>query len=168
MKLVQKTDPVLTAVCHPVDFANPPFDLVQFAHDLVKCMYDNNGIGLSANQVGVPYRIFAMRGSPENFVCINPRVVMPSEEVIALEEGCLSYPGLFVKIKRPRHVRVRFMTPNGETRTETFTGMSARCFLHEMEHMDGEVFYKKANDFHRHQAFNRMKKFERQMKRIGK
>lgn len=165
MKLVPKTDPILTAVCHPVDFQNPPFDLIQFAQDLVKCMYDNNGIGLSANQVGVPYRIFAMRGSPENFVCINPRIVMPSQETILLEEGCLSYPGLWVKIKRPRHVRVRFMTPNGETKTELFTGITARCFLHEMEHMDGGIFYKQANDFHRHQALNRLKKFERQKKR---
>jgi peptide deformylase len=131
-------------------------------------MYDNNGIGLSANQVGVPYRIFAMRGSPENFVCVNPRVVNPSEETIYLDEGCLSYPGLYVKIKRPRHIRVRFQTPNGDTKTETFTGMSARCFLHEMDHMDGNVFYKKATDFHRHQALNRFKKFERQMSRNGK
>ena len=168
MKLVPKNDQVLTAVCHPVDFANPPFDLVEFSQELVKCMYDNNGIGLSANQVGVPYRIFAMRGSPENFVCINPRVIMPSEETILLDEGCLSYPNLFVKIKRPRHVRVRFQTPNGETMTQMFTGISARCFLHEMDHMDGLVFYRHANDYHRHQAMNRLKKLERQLKRNEK
>jgi len=165
MKLVPKTDQVLSAICHPVDFADPPFNLTEFAQDLVKCMYENNGIGLSANQVGVRYRIFAMRGSPENFVCINPRVVNQSDETIYLDEGCLSYPGLFVKIKRPRHVRVRFQTPNGETRTETFTGMSARCFLHEMDHMDGLVFYRHATDYHRHQAMNRLKKFERQLKK---
>jgi peptide deformylase len=165
MKLVSKTDPILNSVCHPVDFNDLPFDMIEFAHDLVKCMYDSNGIGLSANQVGVPYRIFSMRGSPENFVCINPRVVNPSEEQVYLEEGCLSYPGLMVKIKRPRHIRVRFNTPNGDTRTETFTGMTARCFLHEMDHMDGNVFYKHATDYHRHQALNKMKKFERRLKR---
>lgn len=135
---------------------------------MVKCMYNNNnGIGLSANQVGVPYRIFAMRGLPENFVCINPRVIMPSEETILLDEGCLSYPNLFVKIKRPRHVRVRFQTPNGDTMTQMFTGISARCFLHEMDHMDGLVFYRHANDYHRHQAMNRLKKLERQQKRAS-
>ena len=168
MKLVPKNDQVLTAVCHPVDFANPPFDLVEFSQELVKCMYDNNGIGLSANQVGVPYRIFAMRGQPENFVCINPRVVMESDEDIYLEEGCLSYPNLFVKIKRPRHIRARFQTPNGDTLTKQFTGMTARCFLHEMDHMDGLVFYRHANDYHRHQAMNRLKKLERQLKRNEK
>lgn len=165
MQLVHKSDPMLSAVCHAVDFANPPFDLTQFAKDLVECMYDNKGIGLSANQIGVPYRIFAMRGDPQNFVCINPRIVNPSEEKIYLEEGCLSYPNLFVKIKRPRHVRVRFMMPNGDTRTETFTGMTARCFLHEMDHMDGNVFYRHATDYHRLQALNNLKKYERQLKR---
>ena len=168
MQLVHKSDPMLSAVCHPVDFADPPFDLIQFSQDLVKCMYDSNGIGLSANQVGVPYRIFAMRGQPENFVCINPRVVMESEEDIYLEEGCLSYPGLFVKIKRPRHIRARFQTPNGDTLTKQFTGMTARCFLHELDHMDGLVFYRHATDYHRHQAMNRFKKLERQMKRNEK
>lgn len=85
-----------------------------------------------------------------------------------LEEGCLSYPGLYVKIKRPRHIRARFMMPNGETRTEMFTGITARCFIHEMDHMDGKIFYKNATEFHRHQALNRLKKIERQMKRAGR
>ena len=121
-------------------------------------MYDNNGIGLAANQVGVGYRIFAMRGTPENFVCFNPRIVQPSEEQVVLEEGCLSYPGLIVKVKRPQHIRCRFQTPNGETLTKTFTGMSARVFQHELDHLDGVIFYNKANKFHRDQALKRWKR----------
>lgn len=164
VQLVRNTNPILKDSCFAVDFAEPPFDLIEFSKQLVECMYDNRGIGLSANQIGVPYRIFAMRGSPENFVCINPRVIDQSVETIYLDEGCLSYPNLYVKIKRPRHIRVRFQTPNGDTRTEKFTGMSARCFLHEMDHMEGVVFYKHATDYHRHQALNRLKKIERRIK----
>lgn len=157
MKLVESKNPVLMKPCEKFDFSNPPFDPIQFAQDLVRTMYEHNGIGLSANQVGVPYQIFALRAAPENFVCFNPKIVMPSEETIVLEEGCLTYPGLFVKIKRPRHVKVRFQMPNGETRTETFTGMSARAFQHEMDHMEGKIFYNQASKYHKDQAIRRWK-----------
>lgn len=157
MELVKITDPVLTTKCEPFDFANPPFDPTKFADEIVKTMYEKNGIGLSANQIGVPYRIFSMRGTPKNFVCFNPRIVDSSEEEVILEEGCLSYPNLVVKVKRPRHIKVRFQYPNGETVTEKFTGLSARVFQHELEHLDGEIFYNKANKYHRDQALKRWK-----------
>lgn len=157
MNLVEQNDPILTTKCQDFDFSNPPFDPIEFAKNLVKFMYENNGIGLAANQIGVPYRVFAMRGSPENFVCFNPKVVQASEQTIVLEEGCLTYPGLFVKVKRPQFLRVRFNTPNGDTRTETFTNMTARTFQHELDHLDGIIFYNKANKYHRDQAFKRWK-----------
>jgi len=158
MNLVNANDPILKNKCDNFDFNNPPFDPIQFAENLVKHMYDWNGIGLAANQIGIPYRIFAMRGQPENFVCFNPRIVQPSEMQIVLDEGCLTYPGLYVKIKRPQHVRVRFQTPNGETLTKQFTGMTARIFQHELDHLDGIVFYNKANRYHREQAMRKWKK----------
>jgi len=158
MKLVTLDDPTLVKVCEEFDFIHPPFEPIEFAKELVKFMYDSNGIGLAANQVGVPYRIFAMRGEPENFVCYNPRIVHRSEQEVILEEGCLTYPGLLVKIKRPQHIRVRFRTPNGETLTKQFTGMSARIFQHKLDHLDGIVFYNKANRFHRDQAMRKWKK----------
>jgi len=123
-------------------------------------MYDWNGLGLAANQVGVPYRVFAMRGSPENFVCFNPRIVQPSAENIILEEGCLSFPGLLVKVKRPKHIRVRFQTPNGDTRTETFIGMTARIFQHELDHLDGRLYFNRANKYHKEIAMKKWKRGE--------
>jgi peptide deformylase len=158
MELVKPNDPVLTKPCEIFDFISPPTDPIELAHNLVKTMYENNGVGLAANQVGLPYRVFAMRGSPENFVCFNPKIVQPSEMTIILEEGCLTYPGLLVKIKRPQHIRVRFTTPNGDTITKQFTGMTARIFQHEMDHINGEIFYNKANRFHRDQALKKWKK----------
>jgi peptide deformylase len=158
MNLVNRNDPILTGVCNEFDFHNPPFDPTEFAQQLVKNMYDWNGIGLAANQVGVPYRVFAMRGSPENFVCFNPKIVTFSNENIVLEEGCLTYNGLIVKIKRPKHIRVRFTMANGETVTRQFTGMSARIFQHELDHLNGIIFYKRANRFHKEQALNKWKR----------
>ena len=157
MQLVKHNDPILTSPCQEFDFENPPFDPIQFAKDLTKFMYDSNGIGLAANQVGIPYRVFAMRGEPENFVCYNPKIVQPSEMTIELEEGCLTYPKLLVKITRPQHVRVRFTVPNGETMTKQFTGLTARTFQHELDHLNGVVFYNRANRYHRDTALRKWK-----------
>lgn len=160
MELVKSSDPVLTKACEEFNFKDPPFDPIEFAKDLVKFMYDKNGLGVSANQVGVPYRVFAMRGSPENFVCYNPKIVMPSTEQVVLEETCLTFSGLYVKIKRSQHVRVRFTTPNGETMTETYTGMTARVFQQQMDYLDGKLYFSRANKYHKDLAMKKWKKNE--------
>jgi len=157
MELINHNNKILKQECKIFDFANPPFDPIEFSHELVKFMYEKNGIGLSANQVGIPYRIFAMRGSPQNFVCFNPRIVDSSEEQVVLEEGCLSYPGLIVKIKRSKSIKVRYQHPNGEIVTEKYTGMTARVFQHELDHLNGEVFYEKTNRFYRDKALKKWK-----------
>jgi len=157
MELVIGEKDVLKQPCLAFDFATPPFEPIQFAHDLMKFMYDKNGIGLAANQVGIPYRVFAMRGSPENFVCYNPRIVDRSEEQISLEEGCLSFPNLIVKVKRSKEIRARFQTPNGQLLTKKFIGMSARIFQHELDHLDGMMYYNRANKYHRDRAFRKAK-----------
>lgn len=148
-------DRYLLEECEDFDFADPPFDPIQFSQTLIKFMYEKNGLGLAANQVGVPYRIFAMRGSPENFVCYNPKIVQTSQKQLVLDEGCLSYPNLIVKIKRPENIRVRFSTPNGDTITRQFTGMTARVFQHEYNHLSGVRFYDKANRYHRERAMRK-------------
>jgi peptide deformylase len=158
MKVIDYRDPQLKEKSQPFDFKNPPFDPVEFSQKLIKFMYDNNAICLTAPQVGIPLRIFGMRGAPENFVCFNPRIVMPSNDQIRLDEISLTYPGLEVKIKRPQHCKVRFATPNGEIRTETYTGMTARAFQQCMDFLDGEVFYQKANPIHRQQALRKWKR----------
>ena len=155
MNLVHYSDPILTTKCELFDFLNPPFDPVEFSHEIMKYMYEHNGIGLAANQIGIPYRIFAMRGSPENFVCFNPRIIDLSEGMNVLDEACLSYPGLAIKVKRPHGIKVRFQTPNGEVLTKKFGGMTARIFQHEMDHLDGDKFFDKANRYHRDKAFKK-------------
>ena len=116
---------------------------------LAKVMYDNmtkyGGLGLAANQLGLPYRMFVMGGHPEiengkvRYV-FNPLVNDVSEESILLKEGCLSFPFLFLPIKRPKWVSVRYTDENGEEVEETLHGMPGRIFQHENEHMNGYVF----------------------------
>jgi peptide deformylase len=160
MLLVKHTDPILRETCKPFDFSNPPMDSVQLAKDMVHFMYEVNGIGLAANQVGLPYRVFAMRGHPENFVCFNPKIVHFGDTVVQLEEGCVTYPGMIVKVKRPQSIRVRYHMANGDVRTDTFTGMSARIFQHELDHLDGIMFYERANRYHRELAMKKWKRNE--------
>jgi len=98
------------------------------------------GIGLSANQCGVYQRVFVLGHGDFQLVCINPKVLEVSEETIKSDEGCLSYPGLFVKIERPAAIKVEFMTETGEVKQLMLEGLTARCFLHETEHMNGGRF----------------------------
>lgn len=165
-KLLPCDHPMLSQEMEQFDFANPPTDPIQLAYDLVESMRAHNGLGLSANQVGLPYRAFAMQAVPA-IVCFNPKVVDTSSEEIMLEEGCLSFPGLGIKIKRPRHIKVRYTEPNGEVVTKKFTGMAARCFLHELDHMNGTKYIDRASFIQKEIALKRQKKLAK-LKRVLK
>lgn len=154
LNLVPSADPILTTPAQPFDFSSPSVDPIQLAKDLAETMIHHQGLGLAAPQVGLPFRVFALNGNPIH-VCFNPRIVDASSEEIYLEEGCLTFPGLVMKIKRPRHIKVRFTMPNGETVTEKYTGMTARCFLHEMDHLDGVLYQTKATLYHREKAMKK-------------
>lgn len=160
----------LTKVSEEWDFEKPPMDATELAYNLVDTMLHNNGLGLAAIQVGIAYRVFAMRGStneagnPEMFCFFNPKLVSVSNEQIKLEEGCLSFPNVVVEVKRPKDVRLRFTLPNGQTDTRTFTGMTARCVQHEMDHLDGKIFYNLANTYKRNKALKDADKYARQAK----
>jgi peptide deformylase len=154
-ELVNKNDPILKQECQKFDFSNPPFEPIEFAHNIIKFMYEKNALGIAAPQIGLPYNVFAMRGSPENFVCFNPRIVNYSTEKIYLDEGCLTFPNLIFKIRRPKEIRVRFQTPNSETITRDFVGMTARIFQHEFDHLNGILFTNRVNRYHREKAMKK-------------
>ena len=141
MELVKFNDPLITSATTPFDFANPVVEPLAFAQELIAKIYQLKAYGLSVNQIGLSFSCFGMKGSP-NFVCFNPRIVDKSSHTETLEEACLTFPGLFFDVERPSVIKVRFQTPNGETRTEKFTGLTARIFQHEMQHLNGEVFFK--------------------------
>jgi len=155
--LMDKNHSILKTELDKFDFQNPPTDPIQLAHDLAETMLAKGGIGISANQIGLPYRVFAMMAE-KIIVCFNPILLSASDEQIVLEEGCLSYPNLFVKIKRPQEIRVRYTEPNGNIITEKFSGMTARVFQHELDHLNGIVYTKRANLIHLEQAKKNAKK----------
>lgn len=136
MSLIPGNHPALRQPSQEFDFTVPPMDPEELSNLLETTMQSLNGLGLSAVQIGLPYRVFSMRTNPDVTV-FNPRIVDQSEEQVALDEGCLSYPGLILSIKRPRMIRVRFQNKNRETITLKLDGMTSRIFQHEMDHLDG-------------------------------
>ena len=147
--LIPPNDPRLLMQVAP--FLDENLEQFGFADrkDLSKVMYDNmakyGGLGLSANQVGLPYRMFVMGGHPQIEdgkvrSVFNPLINDVSPESINLKEGCLSFPFLFLSIKRPKWCSVSYTDENGEEVNETLHGMSARIFMHENEHMNGYIF----------------------------
>jgi peptide deformylase len=157
-EILKYPNSLLTTPCEEFDFSNPPGDPNDLAVGLIQIMNNNNAVGLAANQVGIPLRVFVMRSSPQNLVCFNPKIVDSSKEVELLEEGCLSFPNVNVKIKRSKEIRVRFQTPSGETTTMNFSGLTARVFQHELDHLNGVLFYNRANKYYRDRALKRLKK----------
>ena len=139
MKLVNDTDPILRQPTVNFDF-NSGVDPEQLSKDMAEVMFNNGGLGLAAPQVGLNYRMFLM-GDPESAVaCFNPRIVEVSQETTYDVEGCLSFPGLFLKVQRPKEVVTEFTDSNGDLQTMTFTEIMARCFCHELEHLDGVLY----------------------------
>ena len=157
MKLVDSNDPVLRQECEKFNFLAPQVNLEEFANDLIQTMHENNGIGLSANQVGVPLQIFTMY-TETPVVIINPKILEVSEETIELEEGCLSFPGDLVKVKRPVWIIARFIQANGKGHTQRFEGMTARVFQHEYDHMMGKTMFDHLSKLKREMYFKKKMK----------
>lgn len=156
-EFVTYPNPILTTRVPDFDVINPPVNPHELVDHMLQVMQKYKGIGLSANQLGLPFRVFVMRGPEYNFACFNPKIVSMSEDTNLLEEGCLSFPGVNVKIKRSNNVRLRFTTPSGGIDTKSFDGLTARVVQHEMDHLDGVLFFNRANKYHRDKALKGFK-----------
>ena len=125
-------------------------DLELFEHDMIHLMINSRGLGLAANQIGITKRFFAM--GHESFdvfkkpaIIYNPVLVFADEEQELGQEGCLSFPGLLLQISRPKIIMVRYQNNKGEFLLSRLEGLEARCFQHELDHLNGITFNKKAN-----------------------
>jgi peptide deformylase len=102
-----------------------------------------NGLGLAANQCGVPLRMFVIGTDQFQMACINPKIVGFSEDVDRKREGCLSYPGLFITIPRHTSIQVEYFDELGQKKELTLDGVTAQCFQHELDHLNGVTFTSK-------------------------
>lgn len=168
MKLVSPNDKVLTTPCVKFPFDDPPFDPFDLVEDMKKVMIKHKGIGLSANQVGLPYQVFIMGhySAPDQVLaCFNSNIVDRYGEEYYTEEGCLSFPGLFIKIKRYSHIRIRFANENGNVETHVMDDIAARVAQHEYDHGQGILYQSLASRLHLQQAKKQKEKLDRMRKR---
>ena len=129
--------------------------------------YLGNALGISANQLGIDSRVFLLRGET-NAAIINPTVVWESSNLEEGEEGCLTFPGLYVKIKRPVEIGVKYINYQWEEVETTLAGLTARCYLHEMDHLNGVNYLSRANKFHVEQRKRKLKLARRKNKELDK
>ncbi|HIY33473.1 MAG TPA: peptide deformylase [Candidatus Evtepia faecavium] len=141
-KILQKDDPVLHKVCHPVT----KFDgkLAGLLEDLTATLEHANGQGLAAPQIGILRRVCVVMDQDETYLeLVNPQIVEQEGEQEGFE-GCLSLSGMYGIVKRPMKVTVQAQNRQGEPVEYTREGITARCFCHEIEHLDGHMYYEKA------------------------
>ena len=164
--IVQDGDPILKKVCRPVT----KFDdrLATLLDDMKETLYEANGWGLAGPQVGVMRRIFISlddRNAPEDLPedarlpimeFINPEILELSDEKVELYEGCLSFPGHNGAIQRSKHVKVRAQDRNGNFFEAEGEEIVARCFCHEIEHLDGHLFTEHADRLYTTEELDRM------------
>jgi len=143
MKLVDSTAPILRQPAQKIDFQSLPFDLNGVAVSMLEAMERERGIGLAGPQVGIPYQIFVMGDHQNKWVVINPEIISSSEDQTTQAEGCLSFPYLKLKVKRPSSVSVRYQDTTGTIIEEQLTDVWARCYQHEKDHVDGICFDKR-------------------------
>lgn len=163
MNLIKYPNDFLEREVKDVDLENPGFDPVELKKQMVEFMIANNGIGLSANQIGLDAKVFVMGDSVENStMCINPTVLQYTQDTVIDVEGCLSFPNVFVKIKRPKEILARYWNESLEECTVKIEGYSAKCYLHELDHLLGITFKDRASKLKWDIAQKKTRKLEKQ------
>jgi len=123
----------------------------KLAQDMLRFMRENGGIGLAATQVGLRKRIFVMEVQGWQRACFNPEITETSPEQVDWAEGCLSFPGEQCIIRRPQWIDVRYQDYQGHWHSERFTGILARCFQHELDHLNGKTMWDRHKEQHAEQ-----------------
>jgi len=168
--LYKRVDPysdILKQKLETFDFANPPINPRELALSLIETMVYYHGLGLSANQVGLPYRVFVMGAESVGFACFNPEIISAEGEE-DYSEGCISYPGLFLKVKRAKSIKVRYTDMNGVQKEQQFDGLTARIFQHELDHLNGVDFTSKVSKTVLSRAKDKVKKNLKNIERAQK
>ena len=144
-------------------------NLVNLSKDLIDTMYDADGVGLAAPQIGINKRIFVMDCSSENEekdcrVVINPEIEHASEELGSYKEGCLSIPGITEEIARPKIIKVLYQDVNGVLQRNTYDDLWSICFQHELDHLNGKLFIDHLRPMKKILIKNKMKKSSKKKK----
>ena len=145
-ELVEEATKVLRNPTSEFDFDNPPECPKEVEKNLSEAMDRFGGIGLSANQLGLDYRVFVMRTADSGIKAFfNPEVTKLSKETEMMKEGSLSFPDIYLMIKRPKAIEFEYTDSDGERHTLQLEGIGARCVQHEIDHLNGVIFLQRAS-----------------------
>ena len=141
LEILEFPDPRLRTVAKPIDKVD--VILLKLIDDMLETMYAAPGIGLAATQINVHKRVLVMdvteeKNTPMSF--INPEIEIIDAELGEFSEGCLSVPGFFEIVNRPRSIRVKSLDRNGKKITQELEGLGAICLQHEVDHLNGKLF----------------------------
>ena len=169
MDLLPEDHPVLHKEPLTWIFDPPQADPKLMYDIMLENMVYHHGLGLSANQIGMPVKVFAMRvdDSDNAIVCFNPEIIKESEELMPMEEGCLSFPYLYLKKIRPEKLSVKYQNADGDPVSAHFEGLAARIFHHEMDHMMGKTFLDGVGQIVLQSARKKQKILKRKVKENG-
>ena len=166
-KLVLEDDPILRKPCQVFDFDNPQEDPKKLKEELTAAMMKYEGLGLSACQIGIDLKVFAMRFEDDVICCFNPRINNYTEENSYVREGCLTFPGLFFPIHRAYGINCTFADFEGEIVKASFVSIPAKVFQHEYDHMLGKLYLEYANDYMIRNARKKQNLWKRKNKNKG-
>lgn len=141
LTILEFPDPRLRTIAAPVEQVDD--DIRALIIDMFETMYDANGIGLAATQVNVHLQVVVIDlsdDSSEPLVMINPSYQIIEEELDEMQEGCLSVPGFYETVERPRRIRVESLDREGKVQNFEAEGLLAVCIQHELDHLDGKLF----------------------------
>lgn len=138
-------------------------DAEQLEKDMIEFMLANKGIGLAANQIGLTKRVFVMGSNtvpdfPVPFAVFNPVIKEASTELVLDQEGCLSYPDLFLKVKRPSWIVAEYQDSKGTVKEIHIDGYLSKCFQHEFDHLNGVCFVDRVSQMKLQLAMKRIRK----------
>jgi peptide deformylase len=163
MNLILAPDPILTKIAEDWNFTVDT-DTETVEAEMIRIMNTFNGIGLAGNQVGLLKRVFVIKlknhaDRTDPFAMFNPRVISESTTTQTTDEGCLSFPELWLGVSRPNKIESEYIDKYGNTCTITLTGMDAKCVQHEIDHLDGICFISRVSKLKLDLARKRQRKY---------
>ena len=166
MQIIVAPDSRLNQISKKVEIIDD--SIISTLDQMLECMYQNNGIGLAAPQVGILKRLVVIDCSDNQDIkkplkLINPEITKLSKNISEFEEGCLSLPSQYAKVTRPSEITLKYRNIEGLICGSQFNGLEATCIQHEIDHLDGKLFVDHISKLKKNIIIKKLKKFKKKI-----